>query len=281
MVKNTPSSTLYLDHMGDDTAVVDAARVSFNKESVPLHTMADFRLHEGKVDDIRKAKGLSPINYDARYDAWYGYVCDQFLINAPALNFTDFKLIDFLARNDHFTPFGHAVVKFRIKAPVFVARQLVKHQIGLCWNEVSRRYVDTEPDFYPIDWRARPDKSIKQGSSSLSIRPEPLIFDAVPADDPTGHVSIQINPEGFTELALALYLHLLNENVSPELARTVLPLNHMTEWVWTGSLLAWARVANLRLDPHAQRETSEVAAGIALEMNQRFPVSWKALTQKG
>lgn len=176
--------------------------------------------------------------------------------------FNDVKLIKYLARHKHWTPFGHCFVSFRIKAPIFVARQLAKHQVGLCWNEVSRRYIDDSPEFYtPTKWRKRAD-NVKQGSSSDEA--QLLLFTQFCIDN-----SI---PD-----AIKLYNRLLDSGVCPEQARMVLPQSMMTEWIWSGSLAAFARVCELRLDPHAQLETQEVAQHIAATMRHLYPISWKAL----
>lgn len=181
----------------------------------------------------------------------------------------DPRLIKYLSEHNHFTPFCHAFASFRIKAPIFVARQLVKHQVGLAWNEVSRRYVDEEPEFwFPKEWRGRPEGNIKQGSSQEAVQwfqfangPEEI--------DPT--------VRAFLLDAVNLYNAMIDGGVAPEQARMILPLNHMTEWIWSGSLAAFARVCKLRLDPHAQEETRMIAALIAEHMATLFPVSWKEL----
>lgn len=174
----------------------------------------------------------------------------------------DYKLIHYLAEHNHWTPFGHTSLTFRIKAPIFVARQLGKHQVGLVWNEVSRRYVDSDPTFYvPDSWRKRAE-NVKQGSME-----EPVDNQA------TIEYSIWCNHTD----SLSLYKHLLNEGVCPEQARMVLPQSMMTEWMWTGSLAAFARVCKLRLDPHTQKETADVAEQIANACLGKFPVSMSAL----
>jgi len=183
---------------------------------------------------------------------------------AEALSDSEVRLIDYLARHEHWTPFAHVGAQFRIKAPIFVARQLVKHQIGLVWNEVSRRYVSDPPEFWMPDvWRGKPVNA-KQGS--------------------TGTASHQGSWKGLTEQLLRraadLYDHMIEEGVAPEQARMVLPQSTMTEWIWTGSLMAWSRVCNLRLDPHAQQECADVAKKISGLMKQAFPVSWDALTKE-
>ena len=188
--------------MGTDLSVVNAARVSFAKES----------------------------EWD-RPDLYENQLKDS-----------DIKLIQYLAKHNHWSPFAHTSLQFHIKAPIFVARQLVKHQVGLVWNEVSRRYVDDEPEFYiPQVWRKRPDKSIKQGSS-----------------DETTEYDIS----GSIEFVNQTYKNLLREGVAPEMARMVLPQNLYTEWYWSGTLYAFSRVCNLRCAKDTQSETREIANGI-------------------
>jgi len=173
----------------------------------------------------------------------------------------DEKLVKYLAEHEHWSPFAHASLQFRIKAPVFVARQLVKHQVGLVWNEVSRRYVDHAPELYkPDSWRGRPQNS-KQGSDG-----------EVELDQ-----TINYNMETTMQNCLVLYKSLLQKGVAPEQARMVLPQSMMTEWYWSGTLYAFARVCNLRCKPDTQRETQEVANEIDRLTNEAFPRSWKHL----
>jgi thymidylate synthase (FAD) len=174
----------------------------------------------------------------------------------------DAKLIGYLAKHNHWTPFAHPQATFLITAPIFVARQLAKHQIGLVWNEVSRRYVDTPPEYWlphGLHWRDRPQGSIKQGSGDGRI----------PVDDRT----IQL-----LESALVEYHRLVSVGVAPEMARAVLPLACYTQWHWTGSLYAFSRVYKLRTDSHAQHETGVIAQRIGEQLAKHFPVSWSALT---
>ncbi len=175
----------------------------------------------------------------------------------PYLKDKDAKLIRYLAEHKHISPFGHCFASFHVKAPIFVARQLVKHKF-LRWNEISRRYVDDEPEFYePKDWRGRsPDK--KQGSE--------------------GVVNITLDQELQWNGQLATYKHLLSEGVAPEQARMVLPQSTMTEWYWSGSLDAFADMCNLRCKSDTQAETRVVAQEIDRKMLEIFPVSWDALT---
>ena len=176
---------------------------------------------------------------------------------------SDEKLIKYLAEHNHWSPFAHASLQFRIKAPIFVARQLVKHQVGLAWNEVSRRYVDFPPELYKPDaWRGRP-KNSKQGSDG-----------EVELDQTINH-----NMETTMESCLILYNSLLQKGVAPEQARMVLPQSMMTEWYWSGTLYAFARVCNLRCKPDTQKETQDVANQIHALADEAFPYCWKYLTK--
>ena len=171
----------------------------------------------------------------------------------------DEKLIRFLAEHGHWSPFAHCSAQFHIKAPVFVARQLVKHQVGLTWNEISRRYVDYEPEFYAVDkWRGKPiDK--KQGSGGT-------------LEDK--HGICQWSKTKIENAALESYKGLLGQGVAPEQARMVLPQSMMTEWYWSGTLYAFARVCNLWCASDAEYETRIVANLINRECGKLFPISW-------
>lgn len=337
-----------IDWMGTDISVVNAARVSFAKES-------EYEIKAG----------------NRKYDQ--GIMSEK-----------DQKLIKYLATHNHWTPFGHTALSFRIKAPIFVARQLGKHQIGLVWNEVSRRYVDEDPEFYiPERWRLRAE-NVKQGSSeesrqfidakfkniqsdnknhrrnpcsakfaNMKARAKregiewsinendvewPLVcpilgvpldyslgrggiyFDSPSIDkiDPEkgyipgnvriisslantmksnaspemlvnfarsillqykGEISRGPNIEDVVNQGLDTYKFLLNEGIAPEMARMVLPQNMMTEWIWTGNVASFARVCKLRLDPHTQKETRDIAEMISGLCQEKFPYSWSALIQ--
>ena len=199
---------------------------------------------------------------------------DASVVNAARVSFGkrikemsegDTKLIRYLAKHNHWSPFGHSSVQFRIKAPIFVARQLVKHQVGLTWNEISRRYVDYEPEFYEVDkWRGRPvDK--KQGSSEENI-------EWINRSIRTSALQDQVE-----NVALAIYNLMIGAGVAPEQARMILPQSMMTEWYWSGTLYAFARVCNLRCAEDAQYETRIVANFINDECKELFPISWEEL----
>ena len=177
----------------------------------------------------------------------------------------DRKLINYLAKHGHWTPFGHCMLSYHIKAPIFVARQLVKHQVGLVWNEVSRRYVDEDPEFYfPETWRGKPTDK-KQGSSEETI-------EWLDREHRVG-TAVRQSSTG----AGALYRDMLDVGVAPEQARMVLPQNTYTEWYWTGSLFAFSRVCNLRCKGDTQEETRNIAWEIHDLAKEKFPVSWPAL----
>jgi thymidylate synthase (FAD) len=201
----------YKQHMGNDLMVVNAARVSFAKESAMFSDK-------------------------------------------------DAGLISYLAKHNHKSPFNHTGATFHVKAPIFVARQLVKHEY-MPWNEVSRRYVDDEPEFYKPDvWRGRSaDK--KQGSEGVV-----KLYG----------VAEQIVDDYAAE-ALTAYQVLLEAGVAPEQARMVLPQSTMTEWYWSGTLFAFAKMCNLRCTGDTQLETRLVANQICDKMRELFPVSWLAL----
>ena len=216
----------YIDHMGSDLSVVNAARVSFGKQS------------EWEWEEV----GVKAFGNES-----YQRLSDK-----------DTKLIYYLAKHKHMSPFGHAFTTFHVKAPMFVARQLVKHKF-LRWNEISRRYVDDEPEFYEPDvWRGRA-KDKKQGSEGegkCPIRSEMLYRDAI--DN---------------------YNVLLEAGICPEQARMILPQSTMTEWYWSGSLDAFSDMCLLRCASDTQAETQEVANQISVKMHELFPVSWMALAK--
>ena len=194
---------------------------------------------------------------------------DLSVVNAARVSFQkisekfkegDIKLINYLAKHKHFSPFNHSFITVRVKAPIFVARQLVKHKF-MPWNEVSRRYVDEEPEFYmPEVWRARAE-NVKQGSSDVAVDLSWMAIEKTVSD------------------CLSGYLVMLDEGVCAEQARIVLPQCTMTEWIWSGTLGAFADMLKLRLDPHTQKESRDVAEKIKELVAPLFPVSLAALLE--
>jgi thymidylate synthase (FAD) len=229
----TQITATYYHHMGDDITTVNAARVSFAKQSK--------------------------------------LVCTDLIQGTYDVDKRDKKLISYLAKHKHLSPFNHASVTFVCKAPIFVARQLVKHEY-MPWNEVSRRYVDDELEFYqPEVWRGRSEDK-KQGSDDT------VSIDVAWYDRDDGYNSW---PEDSCFIALEAYQKMLELGVAPEQARMVLPQNTMTEWYWTGTLGAIAKMCNLRCKPDTQYETRLIADQISDKMGQLFPVSWEALMEDG
>ena len=182
----------------------------------------------------------------------------------------DKGLINYLAKHGHWTPFGHVYATLYVKAPIFVARQLVKHQVGLVWNEVSRRYVTEEPEFYfPDTWRGKPENA-KQGSSDEVI--ESLVIDEF------GHeLEIDAMLKQNAQIVDRAYRALINNGVAPEQARMILPQNMYTEWYWSGSLIAFARICGLRCRPDTQKESQEIGWMINDAVKNIASNSWEAL----
>jgi len=224
----------YIDHMGDDIRVVNAARVSMAKESEWEWA------HTFLADEDTVFPG----------------------IDLPHLSEKDQKLITYLAKNSHWTPFAHCQVTLRETMPIFMARQRFKHKVGMVENEISRRYVDEEPTFYvPKVWRKRAE-SVKQGSS----------------DEPChGNPWMHYEYEDLLQKASELYNAILADGGCPEQARMVLPQSMFTSFYATGSLVAWARVYNQRKDPHAQREWGEILGDYDKIIRPLFPHAWAAL----
>ena len=209
------SSVELLEVFGSDLTVVNAARVSFAKESVELDSK-------------------------------------------------DEKLIAYLAKHKHTSPFFHPQVRFRLKMPIFVAREWFRHTVGFSRNEISRRYVDTVPEiFIPDGLRAR-DKNLKQGSKEELIENNDELMEKM---------------KEWNDKSLEFYNFLLEQKVCPEQARMILPQSMQTEFIETGSLAAYGRLCGLRLDPHAQKEIRDLAQKVSELMEKAFPISWKALME--
>lgn len=222
----------HVDHMGSDLSVVDAARVSFAKKSAWVE-------EEGQE---------------------------------PSLSDADKRLITYLAKHRHWSPFAGPKIQLRLTLPIFVARQWEKHRVGAVrgyelydQNEVSRRYVKDEPQFFiPDVWRAAPDGSIKQGSGG--------------ALNDVANAACAFDLKNVIHTCLGAYNNLLRRGVAPEMARMVLPQNMMTQWIETGSLYYWFNLCSLRLDAHAQKEIRDLASQVAVIAAEHFPYSWQALT---
>lgn len=215
----------YVSHMGDDLAVVNAARVSFSKES------------EWATNWAGDPNGLLE---------------------------KDRKLINYLARNNHWTPFGHTAITLRVKAPIPIRTQAFKHKQGFVENEESRRYISYEPElFVPDYFRKAPEGNKKQGSGDK--HPDSALWEGVYINTCSG--------------AIHEYHEMILDGICPEQARFILPQGVEVQWIWTGSLAAYARFYNLRTDSHAQKEIQGLAEDVGNIIEPLFPVSWKALTE--
>ena len=227
-----------IDYMGTDLTVVNAARVSFNKESewgLDFDAIARLKSCPYDKDDVRMLKEK------------------------------DEKLIRYLAKHNHWTPFAHPQITLRIKAPVSIRTQFFKHKQGFVENEISRRYVSYEPEFYSPTWRGKPTDGAKQGSEDfVTEETRTNLYDAIYRES--------------CETALHVYNTLIEKGIAPEQARFILPQGMYTEWYWTGSLAAYARFYKQRKDDHAQWEIREYANAIGQIIEPYFPVSWKHLT---
>lgn len=241
----------YINHCGDDLSVVDAARCSFDKVSeweypsqFPKEDYKDpeSRFYRNELGGFQRLKSL------------------------------DEKLIKYLANHRHYSPFNHSFISVRVKAPVFVARQLVKHKF-MPWNEVSRRYVKGEVEFFtPESWR-KAAENVKQGSSN-----EPVDIGELGAS--RSDELKELHPDEVNDEALATYNKLISLGVCAEEARMVLPQSMMTTWIWSGTLGAFCDMLVLRLDEHTQYETRVVAQQVAEIVKELFPISYKALVEK-
>lgn len=240
----------YINHCGDDLSVVDAARCSFDKQSgweypsqfpEENYTSPESRFNRNELGGFQR------------------------------LSLPDTKLIKYLANHKHFSPFNHSFISVRVKAPVFVARQLVKHKF-MPWNEVSRRYVKGEVELYtPNSWR-KAAENVKQGSSSEIVEK----ISCLKFDNEKRH-DVYEAYESVTEEALNLYNSMIESGICAEEARMVLPQSMMTTWIWSGTMGAFCDMLKLRLDNHTQYETRIVAQEVAKIVKELFPVSYEAL----
>lgn len=267
----------YLDHLGSDLSVVNAARTSFGKESewAGQEPKRDPETGLWSAPMVLKPEDASLIRYLAtgyRTKEWDGFlfeIIETVISNAGStagVMTTKEELTNLLhaykRKAQHWAPFAHPHLSLRMTLPIFLARQFVKHQIGGVWSEESRRYISDEPGVWlPSEWHTRPE-DVKQGSGSLV----------------ENQAMARSNAHGATIRGLYAYSDLKELGVAPEEARIVLPLNTMTTVTWTGSLLFWSRVCNQRVDSHAQLAAQELGRKIAAIVQPHFPVSWAALT---
>lgn len=250
----------YIDHMGSDLLVVNAARASFGKES----WWADAEKQALKDGDASLIRFLASGYRTSEWDELLNEILSvaQFYDRDKAKFELTTILKAYKRKAQHWAPFGHPHCTIRVSMPIFLARQFVKHQVGGVWSEESRRYISDEPGvWFPDEWHTRPE-DIKQGSGGLVENQH----------------AAKVVADHATASAIDTYAELLSYGVAPEEARIVLPLNMMTTVVWTGSLLFWSRVVNQRVDSHAQLAAQELANKIGSIMQPLYPLSWKELT---
>ena len=231
-----------IDSMGSDLSIVNAARVSMDKESE-----WELEYSNNPYTDFEPTVKLKA---------------------------ADVKLIKYLAKHNHFTPFTHCTITLRETVPIFIARQRFKHTVGFSYNEVSRRYVDDTPEFYtPSVWRKRAE-NVKQGSSNEEVTTLKYKMDVTSA---ATYTKISDEYELFLENCKQVYNLMISNGVAPEQARMVLPQSMFTSYYVTGSLYAFAHAYLLRSDPHAQVEIQELAKQWDFLIRPLYPESWKAL----
>jgi len=266
----------YENHMGDDLSVVNAAKVSFGKRSewhysgVDTNGPPEKRLHTKDRSLIQfLARGCTSGDWEALVDK-FPFICTaKQEYDTDIECWTDYDELEDLLNHirrmpSHWSPFAHTAITLHLKMPIFVARQIMKHTTGIEYNEVSRRYVDSDPEFYVPDvWRKKAD-NVKQGSSEEAV----------------DYVNMPSNlPAQAMEHMGEVYQRMLDEGIAPEQARMILPQSMYTEVIATGNLYAWANLYIQRTDSHAQKETQDLAKQIGDIIQPLYPVSWEALTK--
>ena len=283
----------YIDHMGDDLAIVNAAKVSFGKRSewaeVPHWVNTKFGCDEYEGDYVLSKKDQGLIQFLARgctSGDWDQIETDIIEMGIDQLCVDDDPRVAEISRENlrdllnhvrrmpsHWSPFAHTAISLHLKMPIFVARQIMKHTTGIEYNEVSRRYVDSDPEFYVPDvWRKKAD-NVKQGSSD-----EAVDLGRFPYEPYCEDWTLPDGRYGLNELLLEVYKDMLAKGVAPEQARMILPQSMYTEVIATGNLYAWANLYVQRTDSHAQKETQDLAKQIGEIIQPLYPVSWEALT---
>ena len=249
----------YIDHMGSDLSVVRAATASFAKDPEAW----DEDKHPRLINYL--ARGMTQADYDNMVEYLSGGQQSNSINRSPRLDKQQ-EVAEILEAYrhtpTHWSPFAHTAITLRLKAPIAIHAQFMKHTVGFAHNTVSRRYVSDTPEVFVPEFREKPTGNIKQGSGGLHRD----------RFDFANWYKREVNK------SIKLYEKLIEQGASPEQARFVLPQGVMTEWVSTGSLYAWARLYRLRTDSHAQKEIQELAGQIGQIIKPLFPVSWAALT---
>ena len=240
--------SLYINHMGNDDSVVNAARISMDK-------LADMYTPEQNQQLIKfLALGMSSKDLEK----------DIEVLSIGQLSNQEIKEILFEYKNKatHWTPFAHTAVSLRMKAPVPIRTQCFKHKQGLVENEESRRYINSTPELFIPEFRLRPEGSIKQGSAGTH---------------PDNKYWVNRYTEECNHM-IQTYEDMIANNIAPEQARFVLPQGCEVNWIWTGNVLAYANFYNKRSDNHAQKEIQKLAEQVSNIIAPLYPMSWEALT---
>lgn len=246
-MQNSNMVAEYIDHMGSDLSVVNSAKASFGKQDTEFKPKEHTRL----INYL--ARGMTQADYDELVKS---------VADCTNAEWVQEKLESYRHTPLHWSPFSHATISIRLKAPIAIHAQFMKHTVGFSHNSTSKRYVSDTPDLFVPVFREKPTGNIKQGSGD-TVK-DNIYWQAIYSEQCTQ--------------AINLYDTMIVAGIAPEQARFVLPQGVMTEWVTTGSLYAWARLYNLRADGHAQKEIQTLAHMIELIVEPLFPVSWAALT---
>lgn len=256
----------YIDHMGTDLSIVQAAKASFAKVDTEFKPKEHTRL----INYL--ARGLSQADYDELVKS---------VADCTNVEWVQEQMEQYRHTPSHFSPFCHATVSLRLKAPIAIHAQFMKHTVGFSHNTTSRRYVSDTPDYYLPTFRSKPVGNIKQGSGDVITElpaGDTKWATEYPPQDTVTQDDLQAGYQAYMRNCIEYYEDLIKLGIAPEQSRFVLPQGVMTEWVTTGSLYAWARLYNLRTDSHAQKEIQELAHMIGDIIQPLFPVSWNALT---
>lgn len=250
----------YIDHMGNDLSVVNAARVSFAKQSEFVNGKLK-REDENLINFL--ARGYTTGDWNSMIERMVGgfqSACQEFGIDE---RHAEEFLKSVKRHSDHWTPFTHTAISLRMAAPVPIRVQCFKHKVGFTENEESRRYISSRPEYYVPEFRTKPEGSIKQGSGGI----HPV------------NKQWKLSYIEHLENSIDMYERMIEGGIAPEQARFVLPQGVIVNWIWTGNLAAFARYYNQRIDSHAQGESQDLAKQVGEIIEPLFPISWKALTQ--
>lgn len=264
-MQNSNMVAEYIDHMGSDLSVVNSAKSSFGKQDTEFKPKEHTRL----INYL--ARGMTQADYDEMVKS---------IADCTNVEWVQEQMEQYRHTPLHWSPFSHATISIRLKAPIAIHAQFMKHTVGFSHNSSSRRYISDTPEFFVPEFRWRPAGNVKQGSSGVitKVSAKGTKWATIyPSQDTVTQDDLQAGYQAYVRNCIEYYEDLIKLGIAPEQARFVLPQGVMTEWVTTGSLYAWARLYNLRADHHAQQEIQTLAHMIGLIIEPLFPVSWQAL----